>query len=73
MVIFSTQVGCMLAAETIVNFMILKEPNNYKIHRLRVIHLYEFDFNLLLRVKWHDLIQKNLAANNLQIRRNTRR
>lgn len=28
--------------------MILKEPNNFKIHRLRIIHLYEADCNLLL-------------------------
>ena len=29
----------------VVNVMILKEPNNTKIHRLRVIHLYEADYN----------------------------
>jgi hypothetical protein len=32
--------------------MILKEPGNYKIHRVRVIHLYEANYNLLLAVKW---------------------
>ena len=37
---------------TIVNVMILKEPGNTKIHRLRVIHIYEADYNLLLGVKW---------------------
>ena len=36
--------------------MILKQPGNHKIHRLRVIHLYEHDYNLLLAVKWHSLI-----------------
>ena len=28
----------------IINVMIFKEPNNFKIHRLRVIHIYEADF-----------------------------
>ena len=41
----------------IVNVMILKEPNNLKIHRLRVIHLYEQDYNLILAVKWRQLIK----------------
>ena len=43
--------------QKIVNVMILKEPSNIKIHRLRVIHLYEQDYNLLLAVKWRKLIQ----------------
>jgi hypothetical protein len=34
----------------VVNVMILNEPNNHKIHRLRVIHLYEADYNLILGV-----------------------
>ena len=42
--------------QKIVNFMILKEPGNTKVHRLRVIHLYEADFNLLLGVKWRKLV-----------------
>jgi hypothetical protein len=37
--------------------MIFKDPGNYKIHRLRVIHIYEADFNLLLAVKWRQLLQ----------------
>ena len=41
----------------IVNVMIFKEPNNLKIHRLRVIHLYEQDYNLILAVKWRQLIK----------------
>jgi hypothetical protein len=32
--------------------MMKKEPGSHKIHRLRVIHLYEADYNLLLCVKW---------------------
>ena len=43
--------------KTIVNTMIFKETGNYKINRLRVIHIYEADFNLLLAVKWRQLIQ----------------
>jgi hypothetical protein len=45
--------------QTIVNVMILKEPGNDKIHRLRVLHIYEHDYNLLLAVKWRQLIYKN--------------
>jgi hypothetical protein len=51
--------------QTIVNVMILKEPNNHKIHRLRVIHLYEHDYNLILGLKWSSLIQYNLPLNHL--------
>ena len=36
--------------------MILKEENNVKIHRLRVIHLYEADLNFLLGLKWREAI-----------------
>ena len=43
--------------QSIVNVMILKQPGNQKIHRLRVIHLYEHDYNLLLAIKWCSLIQ----------------
>ena len=42
--------------KTIINTMIFKEQGNYKIHRLRVIHIYEADFNLLLAVKWRQLL-----------------
>ena len=36
----------------VVNVMLQKDHGNPKIHRLRVIHLYEADYNLLLAVKW---------------------
>ena len=42
----------------IVNTMIEKEPGNPRIHRLRVIHLYEADFNLILGVKWRALLRR---------------
>jgi hypothetical protein len=41
----------------IVNVMIFKEPGNFKIHRLRVIHIYEADFNALLALKWRQLLR----------------
>ena len=31
----------------IANIMLLKQPGNYQINRLRVIHIYEHDYNLL--------------------------
>ena len=42
----------LLRWRNIVNMMILKEENNFKIHRLQVIHLYEADLNFLLGLKW---------------------
>ena len=49
--------------KTIVNMMILKEPLNFKIHRLRVIHIYEADFNMLLAVKWRQLLHSANETN----------
>lgn len=40
----------------IVNVMIQKDIGNPRIHRLRVIHLYEADYNLLLAVKWRQAL-----------------
>ena len=44
--------------------MIEKEKGNHKIHRLRVIHIYEADYNALLCIKWreitHHASKKNL-------------
>jgi hypothetical protein len=42
--------------KTVVNVMIEKEPGNAKIHRMRVIHLYEADYNFILGVKWRQML-----------------
>ncbi len=42
--------------KTVVNIMIEKDQNNPKIHRLRVIHIYEWDYNLLLGMQWREMI-----------------
>ena len=34
-----------------------KEQGNVKIHRLRVIHIYEADYNFLVRIVWREAIQ----------------
>jgi hypothetical protein len=55
---FCIQHGHVLSRWTqIVNTMIFKDEGNYRIHRLRVIHIYEADFNLLLAVKWRALLK----------------
>jgi hypothetical protein len=38
--------------QAIVNTMLFKEENKIKIHRTRVIHIYEADYNLVLSLKW---------------------
>ena len=43
--------------QNVVNVMIQKDLGVTKIHRLRVIHLYEADYNFLLQAKWRALIQ----------------
>jgi hypothetical protein len=40
-----------------VNVIILKEANNHWIHRLRVLHLFAADYNLILGVKWRHLLR----------------
>ena len=42
--------------QQIVNVMILKKPGNTRIHRLRVIHIYEADYNLILSMSWRSAI-----------------
>ena len=47
--------------KTIVNVMIQKEANNNRIHRLRVIHLYEYDLSIYLAVHWKRLMHESEA------------
>lgn len=42
--------------QQVVNSMIWKEPGNHKIHRTRVIHLFEADYNLALSLKWREAL-----------------
>jgi hypothetical protein len=51
--------------KTIVNMMIYKEHGNVKIHRLRVIHLYEADLSLLWGVKWREGMHTALKTKSL--------
>jgi hypothetical protein len=44
--------------------MIEKEHGNSKVHRFRVIHIYEADYNFLLQAKWRNLIS-NAETHNL--------
>jgi hypothetical protein len=50
--------------QRVVNVMIHKEAGNHKIHRLRAIHLFEADYNLILSVKWR---QQIYAADKAQL------
>ena len=43
--------------KTIVNVMIFKDQGIFRIHRLRIIHIYEADFNLLLAVMWRKALR----------------
>jgi hypothetical protein len=46
--------------QKIANTILFKDPNNVRIHRTRVIHIYEADFNLVLGIKWrHALYQSD--------------
>ena len=49
--------------QTIANSHILKEPGCIKIHRTRVIHIYEADYNFSLGVKWRETMHRAEEAN----------
>ncbi len=42
--------------QKVANSILLKEPGNIKIHRTRVIHLYEADYNLAMGIKWRSAL-----------------
>ena len=49
---------CIDRWKQVVNAMIEKEPGNPLLHRLRVIHLYESDYNSLLGIKMRQVIHR---------------
>ena len=55
---YATKYGyCFSRWRNVVNTLIEKEPGNPAIHRLRVIHLYENDYNLILGTKFREVIR----------------
>ena len=44
--------------QKIANTILFKDPDNVRIHRTRVIHIYEADFNLALGIKWRLAMQQ---------------
>ncbi|KAI2496301.1 hypothetical protein MHU86_18213 [Fragilaria crotonensis] len=38
--------------------MLFKDPDNVRLHRTRVIHIYEADFNLFLGIKWREAMHQ---------------
>jgi hypothetical protein len=51
--------------QSIANTILFKDPGNVKIHRTRVIHIYEADFNLMLGIKWRVALYQSEALNQL--------
>ena len=45
--------------------MIEKEKNNHRINRLRVINIYESDYNLILKYFWPHKTTQFVERNNL--------
>ena len=43
--------------------ILIKEPGNYQINHLRVIHIYKHNYILILALKWCDLIQHSIQNN----------
>lgn len=50
---------------TIANTILFKDSDNVCLHRTRVIHIYEADFNLALGVKWREAMHKAEDSNAL--------
>jgi hypothetical protein len=44
--------------ETVANTIIFKDTDNARLHRTRVIHIYEADYNLAHGVKWRAAMQQ---------------
>ena len=51
--------------QCIANTILFKDSGNVKIHRTRVIHIYEADFNLMLGIKWQVALYQPKALKQL--------
>ena len=51
--------------QTVANSVLFKEPGNIRIHRTRIIHIYEADYNLMLGVKWRSALLQAEALDQL--------
>ncbi|KAI2499304.1 hypothetical protein MHU86_15148 [Fragilaria crotonensis] len=51
--------------QTIANTILFKDVDNVRLHRTRVIHIYEADFNLALGVKWREAMHRAEDSNAL--------
>ncbi|KAI2514379.1 hypothetical protein MHU86_272 [Fragilaria crotonensis] len=49
----------------VANSVLFKEPGNIKIHRTRIIHIYEADYNLMLGLKWRSALLQAEAYDQL--------
>ena len=50
---------------TIANTILFKDPDNVRLHRTRVIHIYEADYNLALGIKWRSALFRAEAKQQL--------
>ena len=50
---------------TVVNIILFKDPNYVRIHRKRVMHIYEADFNYMLGIKWRKALYQAEAFREL--------
>ncbi|KAI2506413.1 hypothetical protein MHU86_8039 [Fragilaria crotonensis] len=51
--------------QTVANSVLFKEPGNIRIHRTRIIHIYEADYNLMLGLKWRSALLQAEALSQL--------
>lgn len=48
--------------QSIINMILFKDEDNVRIHRTRVIHIYETDYNLMLGLKWRVALYQQAEA-----------
>ena len=51
--------------KTVANTVLFKDPGCIRIHRTRIIHIYEADYNLILGLKWRTALYQSEAYNQL--------